>query len=143
MVKKKYNPAIQVAGLRDLLLCGLISDFTFIRNIRGGYNFCFNLSTITFHADDKTITKDFSKYKLSIIYTIKDQPKVFIISPDLDSDTPHLYGDKSLCLYKKINFIWQTNNLISNDLFPLICCWVYFYEVWQLSGKWLGQEAEH
>jgi len=38
---------------------------------------------------------------------------------------------------------WTKDNSLSDDIFPWICSWFYFYDQWLQTGKWLGPEAKH
>lgn len=46
-------------------------------------------------------------YSYKIVYDGYNPPKVWILSPDLVTDPPHIYEDKSLCLYYPKEQPWK------------------------------------
>lgn len=68
---------------------------------------------------------------------------IFIMEPKVNQyengkKVPHLYSDGSLCLfYPKYNE-WKYNDLWTETLIPWTSLWLYYYEVWQETGEWLG-----
>ncbi len=83
---------------------------------------------------------------LSQVYTVKisyadwENPKVLVINPVLepraDGSIPHRYGDESLCLY--VPGQWTRANYISEAIIPWTVLWLYHYEIWRVTGEWLG-----
>ena len=82
------------------------------------------------------------EYQIKIMYRKRKDPKVIILSPEI-LDNKHRYSDGSLCIYKQSEFNWREDKLISKYIVPLIASWLYFHEVYLLTGKWYGQEAQH
>ena len=82
------------------------------------------------------------EYQIKINYRKKRDPKVFILHPEI-SDYKHRYNDGSLCIYKQSEFNWREDKLNSKYIVPLIASWLYFHEVFILTGNWYGPEAPH
>ncbi len=82
-------------------------------------------------------------YRVKIIYRYLKSSKVFVLSPALIENAPHLYSDGSLCLHYPKDGKWKYNSIIAKTIVPWICEWLYFYEVWQEYGIWYGDEKPH
>ena len=88
--------------------------------------------------------------ELSIEYTIKivartnySKVGIFVISPKVeryenDKKVPHLYLDGSLCLYYPRYHEWKYTDLWAETLIPWASLWLFYYEIWQETGEWLG-----
>ena len=84
------------------------------------------------------------EYKIKLNAT-KSSKKVniYVVEPKVSQfengkKVPHLYSDASLCLfYPKYNE-WNYSELWSETLIPWASLWLYYYEVWQETGEWLG-----
>lgn len=86
------------------------------------------------------------EYTLLILYTFKKSPKVWVIGDELekieDKDFPHIY-DKDvekkmvqICLYMNSEF--NSSKYLSSTIIPWAIEWLYYYELWLITGKWLG-----
>ena len=85
---------------------------------------------------------------LSRVYTIKIQllkkgsPRVWITNPNLKEiekrRIPHRYKDGSLCLYYPPNREWTRQRFLSETIVPWTLLWLYYYEIWKITGKWKG-----
>jgi len=85
-------------------------------------------------------------------FTILDvQPRVQVLSPRLEQHpefeegpTPHVYVNKSdntlpfLCLFDPYSGEWSPSDLIAETTLPWTSRYLYFYEGWLVTGKWLG-----
>ena len=80
-------------------------------------------------------------YQIEIRYKHKKIPNVKVLSPPLASDVPHLYSDRSLCLYWPKEWWWQQDKLIADIIIPWAASWLYYYELWLDTGKWLGPSS--
>jgi hypothetical protein len=49
---------------------------------------------------------------------------------------PHVFRENDLCLY--LTGEWRPDLKISEYILPWISFWLFFYEVWLLTGEWLG-----
>jgi len=90
------------------------------------------------------------KYKVKIVYKFKHDPDVYVIKPKLELFTkatalPHIYSTEKqwLCLYYRRAREWKSNMLLSKTIIPWSVEWLYFYELWLATGKWLGGGNEH
>jgi len=82
-------------------------------------------------------------YSLSIEYKGNLRPTVKVIYPILVEKPPHTFADKSLCLYHSDNFKWNADKLIAKEIMQWTIAWIYFYEYWLQTGKWIGPEVPH
>ena len=82
------------------------------------------------------------EYSIRIQYILKKRPIVKVLSPKLklhpDRDKlPHIFTqNNSLCLY--YNDFDYYNDYLSDTIIVWITWWLYFYEIWITTGKWLG-----
>jgi hypothetical protein len=82
-------------------------------------------------------------YKIKIKYALHRRPRVWVLDPPLikrsdEEEIPHIYSDNSLCLYLPWNNEWNQNLLIAKTIVPWTSLYLYFYEVWLVTGGWLG-----
>lgn len=82
-------------------------------------------------------------YTVRIFYRIPKRPEVTVLSPELRLATgqehlPHTFPPewKRLCLHMAPD--WNSEKPVS-WLVPWISLWLYFYEVWRLTGEWFGE----
>lgn len=93
---------------------------------------------------DLVVKPEFPTYTVSITYRGDLKPLVRVIKPKLVENPKHFYqGSKSLCLYHPRDYKWVSGKLIAKDIVPWTAGWIYFYETWLETGKWLGPEAIH
>lgn len=91
------------------------------------------------------------EYTIKLKYdSIYDIPKVFLLNHNLptniDESIPHIYGTPKikgkeylrLCPFYP-NEDWDNKLLISNTVFLWAIEWIYFYEIWAVSGQWCGR----
>jgi hypothetical protein len=83
------------------------------------------------------------KYEFSLFYTSSTEPKVLLVSPLLQRNIrgelpPHLYNDNSLCLYRPKYYEFKRKDYLSDTIIPWISLWLYYYELWLVTEKWLG-----
>ena len=81
------------------------------------------------------------RYLVKVVYKLKDIPRVWVVSPTLHRKAVHLYADKHLCLYWPKEWIWRSDQLIANTIIPWTGSWLFFYELWLDTGKWLGPSS--
>lgn len=80
-------------------------------------------------------------YQIRITYVIGIRPQIEVLSPKLTGDgkdIPHVYEGNYLCLYYYKYEEWTKYDYIAEKIIPWISLWLYYYEVWQITGKWLG-----
>lgn len=83
------------------------------------------------------------KYTVRIVYSLgMDQPDVTVIFPELvkrnDESIPHVYPGNKLCLFRPKKKEWTKEKLISKTIVPWSSLWLYYYELWHVTGEWLG-----
>ena len=69
--------------------------------------------------------------------------KLYVIDPPINriengKIVPHLYSDGSLCLFYPKNNEWYYKDSWAETLIPWASLWLYYYEIWQETGEWLG-----
>lgn len=84
-----------------------------------------------------------SRYKIRIEYVKGQNPKVFVLDPTLVcrgdfSFIPHMFDQKSLCLFRSRNRHWTPEMLITHTIVPWAKLWLYYYELWHAIGEWRG-----
>lgn len=140
MGRNRFNPAIQISGLRELENIGYIENFSRKRDFRGNQTFTFSLTNQTIGGEE--VSTDFSKYNIRIEYAKTLPPKIFIDDPSIKK-MKHMYKDRSLCLYHWSKFKWGDDKSIAKTLVPWTYMWIYFYGQWLKTGKWFGDEYQH
>lgn len=84
---------------------------------------------------------------ISEIYTVsiswdgqKARPVVHVLSPKLedrpDEPIPHVFRNGALCLHYR--WEWHTRMNIADTIIPWTSEWLYHYEMWHVTGEWLG-----
>jgi hypothetical protein len=83
-------------------------------------------------------------YSVRINHERGRPPLVFIDDPEIDENAPHRYpDDDSLCLYWPREWRWSGSSRLADTIVPWAALWLYYYEIWQVCGRWLGPEAPH
>ncbi len=93
---------------------------------------------------------------LSKLYSIKiklekGKVEVFVIEPvKLErypgkTLLPHVYSTpkQKLCLYFPDGKEWNKGKLLVDTIIPWASEWLYFYEIWLITGNWFGGGTEH
>jgi hypothetical protein len=80
-------------------------------------------------------------YTVEVEYKVPVRPRVRVVRPQLRlaadrSRLPHVFEGNELCLY--VLGEWRSDLLISDFIMPWISAWLFFYEVWLLTGEWFG-----
>lgn len=83
-------------------------------------------------------------YEILMRYHYGSVPTVWITDPPI-SPSPgiHMYGDRSLCLYFPEDERWKISDDVHKKIVPWIAEWLVFYELYLLTGEWLGPAAPH
>lgn len=118
---------LQIAAMKRLF-----PQFRSIKNAHG-VTFIGNLQ----------IKQELPTYKVKVEYRGHCSPRVSIISPQLANGTPHIYKGGYLCLYHHDHFHWRHNKLVAKEVMQWTCAWLYFYEYWLQTGKWIGPAVPH
>ena len=85
-------------------------------------------------------------YTLKIVYDEPFLPNVYVVSPKPltlakgAEKLPHTYDTKKqwLSLFKPNSGEWNSTMLIANTIVHWAIEWLYYYENWVYTGKWLG-----
>ena len=80
-------------------------------------------------------------YLIEVKYRLKDIPRVWVLSPSLHPDAVHLYAEQDLCLYWPKEWGWRGDQIIAETIIPWTGSWLYYYELWLDTGKWLGPSS--
>ncbi|HLR70454.1 hypothetical protein [Pseudogracilibacillus sp. ICA-222130] len=82
-------------------------------------------------------------YLVEITYSLGMlQPKVLVLDPPLENrgeeKIPHVYPGNKLCLFRPKKKEWTKQMVIAETIVPWTTLWLYYYEMWHATGKWLG-----
>ena len=105
--------------------------------------------TVTLNGDVLTATGQLRPtarsltYEVQITYKLKNNPDIILSSPKIERNfkeemPEHLYSQERLCLFRPIYGEFRLSDLLSETILPWTALWLYHYEVWHLTGDWLG-----
>ena len=81
-------------------------------------------------------------YTVKLKYKLGKAPQVNILKPELiepeGRSLPHTYPGKRLCLYYPGIGVWREDMLLAETIVPWISEWLYYYEIWLVTGEWYG-----
>jgi len=82
-------------------------------------------------------------YHFKLKYSVGVRPKIKITNPELkrnfkNEKIPHVYAGNELCLYYPQYKEFESKCKISDYIIPWISLWLYYYEIWHITGEWLG-----
>lgn len=80
-------------------------------------------------------------YTIQIRYRVGRLPQVFVLHPPLADNAPHLWSDRSLCLYWHAEWEWRSDRLLALSIVPWTADWLGYYELWKDTGRWLGPSS--
>lgn len=81
-------------------------------------------------------------YDVRIEFSAGFPPVVKILNMEVEAKFDiHLYNDCSLCLFYPGDMKWTDHTKIAEYTIPWITEWIYYYEIWKLTGKWEGKES--
>lgn len=66
------------------------------------------------------------------------EPEISLVAKRKEANIPHTYKDGSLCLYLPEKNEWTYYDSWAETLVPWASLWLYFFELWLATGKWLG-----
>ena len=81
------------------------------------------------------------QYAVEIRYRLGRVPRVRVLKPALDPGAPHIYKGGTLCLYWPKEWKWNEGEWIADTIVPWTALWLYYYELWQDCGEWLGPSS--
>lgn len=83
-------------------------------------------------------------YKIKVEYQEGRAPRVYITDPYIEPDPEyHIYKAGHLCLYDHRESPWSTKMMLHETIIPWTAEWLVFYELWKITGEWIGPEALH
>jgi hypothetical protein len=89
-------------------------------------------------------------YKIKLHYLRNNGVKFYVVEPKLklfegQKLLPHVFSTpkQRLCLYYPNGFEWNVTKLFVDTIVPWACEWLLFYELWLITGKWLGGGIGH
>ena len=100
----------------------------------------------TLHCKGLCTPSEYSmEYKYKVMYSPNKSPTVYAISPKIKyNKNIHMYPqDASLCLYYPKDFSWTSSSHLYNSIIPWTHEWFLFYELYQITGRWLYPFVEH
>lgn len=83
------------------------------------------------------------RYLIRVSYKQGFRPRIAIVEPPLrlapgHDKLPHTYGGQTdICVHRPEE--WHKGLLIADTIMPWISQWLYFYEIWAVTGKWIGK----
>jgi hypothetical protein len=89
-------------------------------------------------------------YTIRLEYRLGSPAKIWIEAPPLERRSPedripHVYsldGDRP-CLYYPESDEWRADKWLALTIMPWALLWLFFYEIWLVTGEWLGEGVEH
>jgi hypothetical protein len=88
-------------------------------------------------------TPESPRYLIRITHNPGLPPKVLVLGYDVKSGCNHLYPDSSLCLYWPKEWWWTPGESLTATLVPWTAFWLYYYELWEATGRWFGPSSPH
>jgi hypothetical protein len=82
-------------------------------------------------------------YAIRIVHEPDRTPRTYVDRPEIRSDTWHRYPDGSLCLYWPDEWGWTARESLAATIVPWTAFWLYYYELWLVTGEWLGPSSPH
>ena len=84
------------------------------------------------------------RYKFSLSYDYLRPPTVTVLEPKLTDrgdgiPIPHVYPGNKPCLYYPEDNEFTHDMNLSETIIPWLSLWLYFYEIWKVTGEWLGE----
>ena len=86
------------------------------------------------------------EYTVLMCYKLRGIPKVWVYGDELENlestDFPHKYDIDienkmvRICLYTNSEF--DSSMYLANTIIPWTIEWLYYYEIWLVTGEWLG-----
>lgn len=91
------------------------------------------------------------EYKVKLTYKQDKSPNVFVLEPsplklaEGKKFLPHVYDNKKqrLCLYYPDGKEWNSSKPLAQTVMIWAIEWLYFYELWLITGEWLGGGTVH
>ena len=83
------------------------------------------------------------RYRVDLRYDDGAAPTVEVVEPRLagrpdNPSIPHVYEGNRPCLYRPNTGEWDPLQFIAETVVPWLVLWLFYYEIWQATGEWLG-----
>jgi len=84
------------------------------------------------------------EYRIRVVYKLDNPPpRLWVLSPALVSRSesepiPHVYSGPRPCLFLPLSDEWASDRFIADTFVPWTSLWLYYYEVWHVTGEWVG-----
>jgi len=89
-------------------------------------------------------TSSSAEYRVEVTYQPWASPDVRILEPEIAPQSQlHIYKSGGLCLYDWREQPWQRNWHLADTVIPWTAEWLLYYEIYLLTGKWIGKSAVH
>ena len=90
-------------------------------------------------------------YKVKLIYELGKNPNIYVLEPtplklfEGKKSLPHVYDHKTqrLCLFYPDWKEWNSSKSIAQTVMVWAIEWLYHYELWLITGEWLGGGTVH
>lgn len=91
------------------------------------------------------------EYKVKLIYETGKYPNVYVLEPSSlklaegKKSLPHVYDNKKqrLCLFYPDWKEWNSSKSIAKTVMIWAIEWLFHYELWLITGNWLGGGTVH
>ncbi|MGB7291242.1 MAG: hypothetical protein WBD99_03625 [Thermodesulfobacteriota bacterium] len=84
------------------------------------------------------------RYRVEIVYEPWNSPEIRILEPEIEaSPSTHIYSNRNICLYDWREQQWQKGWHLHETIIPWMAEWLVFYELFLMTGKWLGISSMH
>jgi hypothetical protein len=89
-------------------------------------------------------TEHSEEYRIEVAYEPWGSPDIRILTPKIEPKKElHFYSSGTLCLYDWREQPWQDRWHLADTVIPWTAEWLLYYEIYLLTGKWLGKSAPH
>ena len=90
-------------------------------------------------------------YIIKVKYSYTDGVKVYVVNPKPlplavgQTRLEHVYSheEQRICLYYPDRTEWNSSMWLVQTIFPWASEWLFFYELWLVTGEWLGGGKHH
>ena len=68
-----------------------------------------------------------------------------LVKPEGEEKLPHVFDTKKqqICLHYGPFREWDSTMFLALKIVPWAAEWLLFYELWVITGEWLGEGVEH
>jgi hypothetical protein len=86
-------------------------------------------------------------YRVRLDYRVGQPPEITVLSPELKAREeggrlPHVYPGNKLCLFLPNAGEWTADMSLPHTIMPWISEWLFYYELWLVTGEWMGGGVE-